>query len=87
VVWGKLADRIGNRPILIGVGIAVAIAPLLWLGIDSDRLSLRLWLPLLYLFAGATVSAIDLCNNNLQMAIAPVNKPSSILRSRLLLAD
>ncbi len=44
VVWGKLADRIGNRPILIGVGMTVAI---------------------------------DLCNNNLQMAIAPTNKPSS----------
>lgn len=77
VMWGKLADRIGNRSILIGVGMAVAIAPLLWLGIDSDRLSMRLWLPLLYLLTGATVSAIDLCNNNLQMAIAPANKPSS----------
>lgn len=77
VVWGKLADRIGNRSILIGVGIIVAILPLLWLGIDSDRLSTRLWLPLLYLFTGATVSAIDLCNNNLQMAIAPTHKPSS----------
>jgi MFS family permease len=77
IVWGKLADRIGNRSILLGVGIAVAIVPLLWLGIDSDRLSMWLWLPLLYLFTGATVSAIDLCNTNLQMAIAPVNKPSS----------
>jgi MFS family permease len=77
VVWGKLADRIGNRPILIGVGMTVAIVPLLWLGIGEDRLSIKLWLPLLYLLTGATVSAIDLCNNNLQMAIAPTNKPSS----------
>ncbi|BAU63983.1 major facilitator superfamily MFS_1 [Stanieria sp. NIES-3757] len=77
VVWGKLADRIGNRSILIGVGIAVSILPLLWLGIDSDRLSTRFWLPLLYLITGATVSAIDLCNNNLQMATAPTHKPSS----------
>jgi MFS family permease len=77
IVWGKLADRIGNRPILIGVGMVVAILPLLWLGIGSDRLSLRFWLPLLYLFTGAIVSAIDLCNNNLQMAIVPSNKPSS----------
>ncbi|MGL5878246.1 MAG: MFS transporter, partial [Xenococcaceae cyanobacterium] len=77
VVWGKLADRIGNRPILIGVGITVAIVPLLWLGIGENSLSMRLWLPLLYLLTGATVSAIDLCNNNLQMAIAPTNKPSS----------
>ncbi|MGL5805870.1 MAG: MFS transporter [Xenococcaceae cyanobacterium] len=81
VVWGKLADRIGNRPILIGVGITVAIVPLLWLGIGENSLSMRLWLPLLYLLTGATVSAIDLCNNNLQMAIAPTNKPSSYFAS------
>jgi nitrate/nitrite transporter NarK len=42
VVWGKLADRIGNRSILIGVEMVVAVLPLLWLGIDSDQLSLRL---------------------------------------------
>lgn len=76
VVWGKLADRIGNRVILIGVGITVAILPLLWLGIDSEFLSTRLWLPLLYLLTGATASAIDLCNNNLQMAIVPTYKPT-----------
>ncbi|AFZ37739.1 major facilitator superfamily MFS_1 [Stanieria cyanosphaera PCC 7437] len=77
VVWGKLADRIGNRSILIGIGMVVSILPWLWLGIDGEFLSTRFWLPLLYLFTGATVSAIDLCNNNLQMAIAPVHKPSS----------
>ncbi len=28
VLWGKLADRIGNRPILITVGIVVAVTPI-----------------------------------------------------------
>jgi crotonobetainyl-CoA:carnitine CoA-transferase CaiB-like acyl-CoA transferase len=34
-------------------------------------------LPLLYLITGATVSAINLCDNNLQMAIVSAHKPSS----------
>jgi MFS family permease len=77
LIWGKLADRIGNRPILITVGILVASIPLFWLGIGADLCSIWLWLPLLYLLSGSTWSAIDLCSNNLQMAIAPHRQPSS----------
>jgi len=71
VTWGKLADRIGNRPVLILVGVLVALTPLLWLGIGADAVSLWVWLPLLHLLLGGTCAAIDLCNNNLQMAVAP----------------
>ncbi len=76
MVWGKLADRLGNRPILLGVGVLVAVTPLLWLGTGNNGISLWLWLPLLHLFGGATWAAIDLCNNNMQMEIAPAQKPS-----------
>ncbi len=75
--WGKLADRIGNRPILIGVGIVFAIFPLLWLTIDANLFSTWIWLPLLHLIAGATAAAIDLCSNNLQIEIAPNQNQSS----------
>jgi nitrate/nitrite transporter NarK len=27
--WGKLADRIGNRPLMLVVGMLVALTPLL----------------------------------------------------------
>ncbi|HBB33214.1 MAG TPA: MFS transporter [Cyanobacteria bacterium UBA8803] len=77
VIWGRLADRIGNRPILVWVGIAIVVIPLLWLGAGTDAFSRWLWLPLLYLFMGGAWSAIDLCSNNLQMAIAPLRQPSS----------
>ncbi|HEY9598896.1 MAG TPA: MFS transporter [Cyanophyceae cyanobacterium] len=77
VMWGKLADRIGNRPVLVLVGLVVAIIPLLWLGAGTDSLSICLWLPLLHLLGGGTWSAIDLCNNNLQMGIATSRQPSS----------
>lgn len=72
ILWGRLSDRIGNRPILLLVGILVSITPLLWLGIGTDPLSLWLWLPLLHIFMGSTWPAIELCSNNIQMAIAPV---------------
>ncbi|MGG6294118.1 MFS transporter [Leptolyngbya sp. AN02str] len=70
--WGKLADRIGNRSILLLVGVMVAVLPLLWLGADASALSVWLWFPLLHILGGGTGAAIDLCINNLQLAIAPV---------------
>ncbi|WP_432809416.1 MFS transporter [Pantanalinema sp. GBBB05] len=70
--WGKLADRIGNRPILLLVGALVAIVPLLWLGTGNTSTSIWLWFPLLHLLSGGTWAAINLCINNLQLEIAPV---------------
>jgi MFS family permease len=71
IFWGKLSDRIGNRPILVGVGMVFAVWPLLWLVIHHDALSIWGWLPLLHIIAGAVLAAIDLCSNNLQLGIAP----------------
>ncbi|MHC5829136.1 MAG: MFS transporter, partial [Nostoc sp.] len=70
ILWGKLADKIGNRPILICIGILVAVTPMLWLGISANRLDIWLWFPLLHIFLGGTWAAIDLCSNNIQLAIA-----------------
>ncbi|MEH2213192.1 MFS transporter [Nostoc sp.] len=77
LLWGKLADRIGNRPLLLLVGVLVAVTPLLWLLVGSDRISFWIWLPLLHILAGATWAAIDLCTNNLMMGIAPLRNQSS----------
>ncbi|MBD2448358.1 MFS transporter [Nostoc sp. FACHB-152] len=74
--WGKLADRVGNLPILLFVGILVGVTPILWLGVNASQLDIWLWLPLLHILAGATWAAIDLCNNNLQLAIAPMKNQS-----------
>lgn len=77
LVWGKIADRIGNRPILIGVGVLVAVTPILWLFTGADELSIWLWLPLLHILGGGTWAAIDLCTNNLQIGVAPVQNQTA----------
>ncbi|MBW4667232.1 MAG: MFS transporter [Cyanomargarita calcarea GSE-NOS-MK-12-04C] len=77
ILWGKLADKIGNRPILISIGILVAFIPLLWLGIGNHQLDLWLWLPLLHILLGGAWAAIDLCNNNLQLGVAPIKNQST----------
>ncbi|RCJ24521.1 MFS transporter [Nostoc sp. ATCC 43529] len=76
IVWGKLADKIGNRPILLFGGILVATTPLLWLGIGVNHLDIWLWLPLLHILTGGTGAAMDLCNNNIQLGIAPIKNQS-----------
>ncbi|OBQ19375.1 MFS transporter [Anabaena sp. AL93] len=76
ILWGKLADRIGNRPILICVGFLVAITPLLWLGIGNHQLDFWLWLPLLHIFTGITWAGVDLCSTNMYLGIAPVRNKS-----------
>ncbi|AVH68013.1 MFS transporter [Nostoc sp. 'Peltigera membranacea cyanobiont' N6] len=76
ILWGKLADKIGNRPILISIGVLVAATPPLWLGIGANHLDIWLWLPLLHILAGGTWAAIDLCSNNIQLAIAPTQNQS-----------
>jgi len=75
--WGKLADRWGNRPLLIAVGLVVALTPLLWLGTGNYSFAVWVWLPLLHLLGGTTLGAIALCTNNIQMEIAPIEQPSS----------
>jgi MFS family permease len=75
--WGRLADRIGNRTVLAIAGVILAIAPLLWLLVGTGTLSIWLGLPLLHLVMGGTGAAIDLCNNNLQIGVAPLHKQST----------
>jgi MFS family permease len=74
LVWGRLSDRFGNRPIAICTGIAIAIIPLFWLltGLESVQSQLWIYLAGFHLIFGGLWSAIDLCNNNLQIAITPI---------------
>jgi MFS family permease len=75
--WGKLADRLGNRSILVLVGILVALTPILWLGTGATPLSIWLWFPALHILAGGTWAAIDLCTSNMQLGVAPVSQQAN----------
>jgi MFS family permease len=77
ILWGRLADKIGNRPVLFIIGILVAITPLLWLGTSNNELGIWLWLPLLHIFLGGTLAGLDLCNNNLQLGVAAIKNQST----------
>lgn len=77
IFWGRLADRIGNRTVLAIAGIILAVAPLLWLFVGTGALSIWVGLPLLHVVMGGTGAAIDLCNNNLQIGVAPLHKQST----------
>jgi MFS family permease len=70
IPFGRWSDRIGNRIPLVGMGLLMAVLPLLWLRIGTDALSLWVGLPLLYIFNGGASAAIELCINNLQIEIA-----------------
>src|SRR4028118_2425956 len=76
IFWGKLADRIGNRPLMVIVGVLVALTPLLWLEAGTTPIFLWAWFPLLHILAGATWAAIDLCSGNLMMAVTPLRNQS-----------
>jgi MFS family permease len=73
LVWGGLSDRIGNRPLLLFAGIAIAVTPLFWLLANTAPLKAHLfiYLALFHIVWGGTWSAIDLCTNNIQIVIAP----------------
>jgi MFS family permease len=75
--WGRIADRVGNRSILLLVGILVALTPVLWLGTGANSLSIWVWLPLLHMLGGGTWAAIDLCSGNMQLGVAPVRHQAS----------
>jgi MFS family permease len=70
IPFGRWSDRIGTRIPLVGMGLIMAVLPLLWLGVGKDAFSLWLGLPLLFILNGGASAAIDLCINNLQIEIA-----------------
>ncbi len=76
IVWGRIADKFGNRAVLLLTGILIAITPIFWILIGNSSTDIWLWLPLLHIFIGGSVNTVELCGNNLQIAIAPTRNQS-----------
>ncbi|MEL6779392.1 MAG: MFS transporter [Cyanobacteria bacterium J06597_16] len=71
MLWGRLADRIGNRPVLMINCLLTAALPFVWIYTDAGLASVWLVLPLLHLMQGSTFAAIELCLSNIQLELAP----------------
>jgi MFS family permease len=77
ILWGRLADRIGNRPVLLLNCLLASILPWLWSYVDSSVAALWIALPLLHLAQGSTFAALDLCVANIQLELAPPDRQSA----------
>jgi MFS family permease len=71
ILWGRLADRIGNRPVLLLNCLLASTLPWMWSYVDGSVAALWLALPLLHFAQGSTFAALDLCIANIQLELAP----------------
>ncbi len=77
MLWGRLADKIGNRPVLIINCVLAASVPLIWSYTDGGISWVWIGLPLLHLLQGGSFAALELCLANIQLELAPIGKQSS----------
>ncbi|KPQ32606.1 MAG: Major Facilitator Superfamily [Phormidesmis priestleyi Ana] len=77
MLWGRLADRIGNRPVMIINCVLAASIPFMWSYVDAGVVSVWLALPMLHLLQGGTFAALELCLANIQLELAPVRQQSA----------
>jgi len=77
ILWGRLADRIGNRPVIAINCVLAASIPLFWSHVDAGMLCVWVGLPLLHLLQGTSFAALELCLANIQLEVAPLAKQSS----------
>ncbi len=77
MLWGRLADAIGNRPVLVVNCMLVASIALMWSYVGGSPISLWLLLPLLHLLQGTAFAALDLCLANIQLELVPLTRQSA----------
>lgn len=82
--WGFLADKYGNKPILILVGVGMVLTPAMWLFCDpaTPARSAAILLPS-HLFVGAVWAGVALCQFNLLLATAEPEDRSNYLGAAL----
>lgn len=67
--WGRLADRYGNRPVLVVTASLATPVPLVWFLVDPVNAA---WLtPIVHLLGGAAWAGYGLAASNLLLRVAP----------------
>lgn len=67
--WGKVADRYGNHPVLVGCGFWAALAPLLWIALGGAETPYLIFLG--EMVTGAAWSGVNLATSNALIKLAP----------------
>jgi len=67
-VWGKLSDKVKNKPIIKLASWIAVFLPFAWIYVKPDSVFLPL---MLHIAGGAFWAGINLCMNNLLLRIAP----------------
>ncbi len=75
-IWGRISDRRGNRVLFIGASIALLATPLIALafGFLPSGPSLALPFGLIFAFAGAARTAVNICAPSYLLEIAPASE-------------
>ena len=74
--WGVLADRHGNRPVVLCGAAVIAFVPLLWI-FSSPQHTIMAYL--VYVIAGVAGAGFNLANFNLMVWLAPEKNRSSYM--------
>ena len=73
--WGRIADRYGNKPVMLITGNILSITPFLWAFMAYAN-----WLlAVIYFVAGACWSGFNLASYNMLLKIAPREKRASYM--------
>ena len=73
--WGRIADRYGNKPVMLITGNILSVTPFLWAFMAYAN-----WLlAVIYFVAGACWSGFNLSSYNMMLKIAPREKRASYM--------
>jgi HEAT repeat protein/MFS-type transporter involved in bile tolerance (Atg22 family) len=78
--WGLLADKYGNKPLLMLTGIGMLVTPVAWLFCKEGYSSANFWVLFIsHFFMGAIWSGVALCQFNLLLATASTEKRATYI--------
>lgn len=68
-LWGRITDRFGNRPVLLGCGAWAAVVPLLWVAFAHEGTPYSVFM--IEVLSGTAWAGINLASANTLSKIAP----------------
>ncbi len=87
-IWGFLADRYGNKPMLLLLTIGAMITPVMWLICQPNRDVMNTWiLSLGHIFNGIVWSGVAIAQTNLYLATSKPSQRAGYLAAALTVAS